>query len=145
MSRIEENKNFLKYNLDSILAIIKRFMFKVGIFSSNKVGDLISHMQDVKTKSKDLVATNIKVLEEHLKNNNFFDAKIRAKIILKLEPLNLEAMLALGYIYLNQNKLEKAKIYFEKSLKLTNNEEEIKNLQSILNEIQKFKNENLVN
>jgi Tfp pilus assembly protein PilF len=116
---------------DSFLARKIRFGFEkiaesisfVVHFFTTKSGELIYEFTEMKRKSKNLVQTNLDLAREHLQNNNIFDAKLRYKLVLKLDKMNFEALFGLGFIYFTQKNFYKSKANLSKALEICSNEE----------------------
>ena len=130
-----KNSGFLSSKINFLFSLLGKLFIVSAQVSALKLADLISKFHDVREKSKNLVETNLDVAEEHLKNNNFFDAKLRYRIVLKMDPANLKAMMGLGFIFLSEKDEEKAKYFFTKALETDITEKERALIESILFEI----------
>jgi Flp pilus assembly protein TadD len=134
------SNNFISRKIDLLFDIIGKGLFRISLFASTKTAEAASVYFDIKEKSKDLIKTNLEVAHEHIKNNNFFDAKLRYKFILKQDKANFEALSTLGYIYLQEKNFEKAKFFLEKSLESVVNENEKLEIEELLHKIKNHVN-----
>lgn len=131
----QKNSGFLSSKINFLFSLLGKLFIVSAQILALKFADLISKFHDVREKSKNLLETNLDVAEEHLKNNNFFDAKLRYRIVLKMDPTNLKAMMGLGFIFLSEKDEEKAKYFFNKALEGEITEKERAEIESILFEI----------
>jgi Tfp pilus assembly protein PilF len=134
-----KNNGFFKKQIDAAFNYITKFFFIIVNFFASKSGEVAFQVSEIRAKSKDLVGTNLQLAEEHLKNNNFFDAKLRYKIVLRMEKTNFEALFGLGYIALLEKKLEKAEEYFNKALQYAPNEQEKNGVLSSIEKVSLLK------
>lgn len=110
-------RGHISSNVDKIFKIVGNALSTASLLASKKITSGIALFQEIKEKSRDLVTTNLELAEIHLRNNNFFDAKIRYKMILKMDQGNFYALAGLGFIYSIKGNPEKALSYFHASLK----------------------------
>jgi uncharacterized protein HemY len=132
--------SFISKKIDLLFNIIGKFLFRTSLFASKKTAEAVSIYFDIKEKSKDLIKTNLEVAEEHIKNNNFFDAKLRYKFILRKDKTHFEALSKLGYLYLREKNFEKAKFFLEKSLESVIDSSEKLEIESLLEKIKNYAN-----
>lgn len=137
----KRNNGFLSKKIDLAFSFIINAFVKITIFLSGKTGELFAFAKDVKEKSKDLIKTNLEVAEEHVMNNNLFDAKLRYKFILRMDKQNFQALSLLGYIYFKEKKLQKSLFYLEKSLPFVPNQEEKQEISEMIEKIKNMKND----
>lgn len=118
----EGNKGYLYTKLDLLFAKIGGFAFRFWRWLNQELTKLVELYFDAKEKSKNLVETNLKVAEEHIKNNNLYDAIIRYKIILRMQKNNFDALYGLSFVYLKLGEFKKAIQYLELSKEHTEDE-----------------------
>jgi uncharacterized protein HemY len=133
-----KGNNFIAKKIDLLFDIIGKGLLRTYIFASTKTAEAVSIYFDIKEKSKDLIKTNLEVAQEHIKNNNFFDAKLRYKFILRKDKTHFEALYALGYLYFQEKKLEKAKFFLEKSLESVVDKNDKLKIESLLEKIKNY-------
>ena len=99
------------------------FGFVAKEFSTN-ISNLLLNIKEIREKSKNIIGSNIEVAEEHLKNNNLFDARLRYKIVLMLNKNNFKALCGLGFIAFKHKKYKKAKEYLKNAFLASKTQEE---------------------
>ena len=119
----KEDKKYIHTKLDLLFARIGGVIFRFWRWLNSEITKLVELYFDAKEKSKNLVETNLKVAEEHIKNNNLYDAILRYKIILRMQKNNFDALYGLSFIYLKLGEFKKAIQYLELSLQYAEDED----------------------
>ena len=119
----KEDKKYIHTKLDLLFARIGGAIFRFWRWINVEITKLVELYFDAKEKSKNLVGTNLNVAQEHIKNNNLYDAILRYKIVLRMQKNNFEALYGLSFIYLKLGEFKKAIQYLERSLEQAEDEE----------------------
>jgi hypothetical protein len=135
--KVRKNRSFLSQKIDEVFIKLKDFTFQCANFFSTKTGEVAYNINEIRHKSKDLIGSNLQLAETHLQNNNLFDAKLRYKIVLKLDKNNVQALCGLASIYFIQKKLDKAQELLKIALEFATEEarEEILELLNTINDV----------
>lgn len=111
--------------------------------TSLRFTDLVIYLYKVKEQSQDIIETNLKVAEQHLQNNNIFDAKLRYKIVLKMDKNNFDALYGLGFIAFKKGDYDNALHYFDLSKQNAANLANDIEAQNAIDEVQNLINKRL--
>lgn len=130
-----DKKSFVSKHIDSLFSYFQGYSFSITRFVSEKFADFCFFIFQAKEKSKDLVKANLDLAENFIQNNNFYDAKIRYHVVLRLNPNNFVALIGLGFVYIKTNKPKKALQYFELALQHCTDEAKATEINSIIAEL----------
>lgn len=114
--KTKPNKKYLYSKLDLFFARIGGYIFRFWRYINQEISKLVFLFYDAREKSKNLVATNLIVAQNHIINNNLYDAILRYKIILRMDKNNVEAFYGLGFVYHQLGDFKTAISYLERGI-----------------------------
>ena len=141
MKTIKNIKNLYKNFKKTLPSIenIKLNVFKVKQeaphFGKNLVKNTKQFIKELKQSAKNVYENNMKLAVYHNQRGNVFDAIIRYKIAHFFNKKHPEPLLGLADIAIQKKQNKKAVYYFKKAKNLIENDEDKKQIETIIHEI----------